>query len=121
MDIRKTLVIGASNKPERYSYKAIKMLREYGHSVIGLSNNAGSIDDLEFKLEYPENEAIDTVTLYVRPDLQADFIKKIIQTHPRRVIFNPGTENPDVYESLALAGISTVEACTLVMLRTQQY
>lgn len=117
----KTLVIGASVNPERYSFKAINMLREYGHKVVAVGLKTGQVLDVEIETGKPYFSAIDTVTLYINPSRQPDFYDYILGLKPRRVIFNPGTENPDFYPLLKTAGIVFEEACTLVLLRTEQF
>jgi len=116
------VVIGASPKPERYSNKAIRMLKEYEHNPIPMApkyekiegeKNFQSLEDIPFN--------IDTVTMYIGPPRQEPVIKDIVKLAPKRVIFNPGTENKAVYEQLNQAGIKVVEACTLVLLKTNQY
>ncbi len=118
---KKTLVIGASLKPERYSNKAIRLLRRFNHPVeaIGLKN--GKVADVELKTGFPDLKSIHTVTLYLGParqDVYYDYLKKL---QPERVIFNPGTENNEFIEILRKQGIETVENCTLVMLNSGLY
>lgn len=116
-----TLVIGASDNPERYSYKAIKMLRGHGHPVVAVGKHKGNVAGVDFVQEIPADLHPDTVTLYVNPSIQKDYYDKIVALKPRRVIFNPGTEN-DEFESLVQKnGIEPVEACTLVLLSTNQF
>lgn len=115
------LVIGASENPERYSNKAIRMLRRYGFEVIALGNRAGQVEDVSIQTEKVVFPDIDTVTIYVGPQNQTDFFQYIPKLRPRRVIFNPGTENPDFYLQLEQSGIDVVEACTLVLLSTGQF
>jgi predicted CoA-binding protein len=118
----KTLVIGASERPSRYAHKAVKLLREYGHEVVATGVREGRIDDVAIQTGQPAFAEVDTVTLYVGPQRQdASLRGYVIGLKPRRVIFNPGTENPAFAEELRAAGIGPVEACTLVMLRTGQY
>jgi uncharacterized protein len=116
------VVIGASNNPERYSNKAMKMLVEFGHTPIPV---APVVTEVEGRQAYARPEdvdtPVDTVTLYVGPARQPDLLEGIIGLKPRRVIFNPGTENPAVYSRLKNADIEPIEACTLVMLRTGQF
>jgi predicted CoA-binding protein len=120
----KVVVIGASTNPERYSNKAIKLLAEYGHAPIPV---APGLAEVEGHAAYARTEdippasGIDTVTLYVGPARQPAILDGIIALAPRRVIFNPGTESPESEERLDAAGIETIEACTLVMLRTGQF
>ena len=115
-------VIGASPREDRYANKAMRMLADHDHTPIPV---APKYETIEGRKVYPSlaqiPEKIDTVTLYVGPARQEEIIKEIIQTAPGRVIFNPGTENPEAYAPLRAAGIEVVEACTLVLLKTNQY
>lgn len=121
-DIKKTtLVIGASSKPERYSNAAVKLLQEYGHPVIALAKRKGSIGSILIQTDLPENEPIDTVTLYVGPQHQPEYYESLLKLKPRRVIFNPGTFNEKLETMLSDAGIETIEHCTLIMLRSNEY
>lgn len=117
----KTLVIGVSENPERYAYKAVRMLREHQHEVIAFGNRAGKIGDVEIQTEWDSSWIPDTVTLYINSKIQEQFVDRIIELHPRRVIFNPGTENPEFQNLLSQHSIEVEEACTLVMLSTGQY
>ncbi len=115
-------VIGASPKEERYSNQAIRLLSEYQHNPIPIAPKHKSIEEKKVyqKLEdIPEK--IDTVTMYVGPARQDAIIKEIVKLAPKRVIFNPNTENKAAYDQLKTAGIEVVEACTLVLLKTNQY
>ncbi|MGV8136541.1 MAG: CoA-binding protein [Mangrovibacterium sp.] len=118
---KRTLIIGASEKPERYSNKAIRKLRAYGHEVIALALQPGQVEDVIFETEKKDFPDIDTVSLYVGPQNQNDFTEYVIGLKPQRVIFNPGTENAGFRKKLRQAGIQTEEACTLVLLGTGQY
>jgi len=118
---KKTLVIGASTNPARYSYLAIKSLREHGHSVVALAKKEGQVADVDLQTEFPENEDIHTVTMYVGPQNQPEYKDLLLDLHPDRVIFNPGTENIDLIVDLETSGIEAIEGCTLVMLNTGQY
>lgn len=118
---KRTLVIGASPKPERYAYKAAVMLKEYGHEVYAFGPRSAMIEQTKIETEWPAGQDFDTVTLYINPQIQADYETKILALQPKRVVFNPGTENQAFEARLQAAGIEPVEACTLVMLRTQQY
>jgi len=117
-----TLIVGLSNKPDRYAYRAAKMLKAYGHQVEAFGLKPETVLDIHVKTVWNEiHPGPDTVTLYVNPARQAEMIPHIIQLKPRRIIFNPGTEN-DAFESLAQkAGIQTEIACTLVLLATGTY
>lgn len=116
------VVIGASANEERYSNKAMKMLVEYGHLPIPVAPLAGSI--LGYKVHTGIGDIdgkVDTVTMYVGPARQQGMIDEIIALQPKRVIFNPGTENPTEYDRLKTAGIAVLEDCTLVLLKTNQF
>ncbi len=117
----KTLVIGASTNPDRYAFKAIKSLRQHNYDVIAHGLKSGLVADVEIKTEWPVNEKIDTVTLYVGPKNQPEYIDRILDLKPRRIIFNPGTENLALEQMANEAGIQCEEACTLVLLATNQY
>lgn len=117
----KTLVIGASTHDYRYSNKAIKLLRAYKHEVVAVGREQGSVSGVEIGYNMPEANDIDTVTLYINPTHQQPYYDKLVALKPRRVIFNPGTENPQLEEILQQNGITTEEACTLVLLNTGQY
>ena len=116
-----TLVIGASENPERYSNRAILMLRSRGVPVHAIGLRAGIVSDVPVQTGQPDFSDIDTVTLYLGPARQADVEDYIIGLSPRRVIFNPGTENPAFEKRLVAAGIGVEEACTLVLLSTESY
>lgn len=117
----KTVVLGASNNPERYAYKAIKMLLHANHEVIPVSNKNAEVFGLPIQSMDHIVSDVDTVTIYVGPQNQKHYTDYILKTKPRRVIFNPGTENPELEELLESNGILTEEACTLVLLTTGQF
>ena len=117
----KTLVLGASTQPSRYSNKAIKLLRAHKHEVLGLGRDLGMVDDVEIKPDFPTDTDIDTVTMYLNPMHQQQYYDKIMAAKPRRIIFNPGAENNELAELAHKNGIATEEACTLVLLNTGQY
>ena len=115
-------ILGASNKPERYSNQALRLLAEKGHAVFPVHPALAEIDSHRvFKTLVDIPEPVDTVTLYVSPAHSTGMASAILASKPRRVIFNPGTENPELEQTLAAAGIETVHACTLVLLRTGQF
>jgi predicted CoA-binding protein len=121
MSAEKILVIGASEKTERYSNKAIRMLRKYHYEVVAIGNKAGKIEDVSFGIEKIAFYNIDTVTLYIGEKHQAAYYDYVLSLNPKRIIFNPGTEN-DAFEKMAKANnIQCLEACTLVMLSTGQF
>ena len=121
MAMKKTLVIGASTKPERYSNMAIHALRRYNHNVIALAKRKGKVSDVEIQTEFPEKEDIHTVTMYVGAQHQEEYYNSLLELKPERVIFNPGSENFELAEMLEINGIETIEGCTLVMLNSGQY
>ena len=117
----KTLIIGASNNPERYSYKAAESLLNHGHEIELLGLRPDVIFDKIIDTEKKNYEAINSVTLYVGPQRQPEYYDYILSLKPRRVIFNPGTENDEFVEILTKNGIEAEIACTLVLLSTNQY
>jgi predicted CoA-binding protein len=117
----KTLVIGASENKQRYSNIAMNMLKDYQHEVVAVGNRSGEVSGIPFSKEKRDFQDVDTVTLYLGPQNQADYIDYVDSLNPRRVIFNPGTENQDWMNHLQKRGIETEVACTLVLLRTDQY
>ena len=115
-------VLGASQKPERYSNQAVKLLLKQGHQVIPIHPALKQIEGLPVSASLADiPEKIDTLTLYVSPALSTSMQDEIIKARPRRVIFNPGTENTELTVALVAAGIPTEEACTLVLLNTGQF
>jgi predicted CoA-binding protein len=121
MATKKTLVLGASPNPARYSYLAVNMLHRYNHPVIGIGRRKGNAGEIEIDTEKKPIEDIDTITLYLNPQNQKQYYDYIISLKPKRIIFNPGTENPELYELARKNNIQVLEACTLVMLSTGQY
>lgn len=119
--MKRTVVIGASVNPERYANIAARRLKQYGHEVIAVGLKNGMIGDIPMTKEMKFIEGVDTVTLYVGLRNQPYWYDYILSLKPKRIIFNPGTENP-VFEKMArAAGIETPEACTLVMLSVGNY
>lgn len=121
MNNKKTLVIGASENPERYSNKAINSLRSHGYEVVAIGRRKGMVADITYDKEKVFFENIDTVTLYINPLRQVEYYDYIIALHPKRIIFNPGTENSELATLAADKGIQPVTACTLVLLSTGQF
>jgi predicted CoA-binding protein len=119
--MKKTLIIGASPNSDRYAFKATEMLKEYKHEVYAHGLKKGMIGDSQIQTDWPENIDFDTITLYVGPQNQANYYDKIIHLKPKRVIFNPGTENIEFENLLFKNNIEAIEACTLVMLTTNQF
>jgi predicted CoA-binding protein len=121
MKNKKTVVLGASTKPDRYSYKAITMLVEKGNSVLAIGQNTGEVAGIKIYTKAIPLSKINTVSLYLNPSRQRDYYNYIVDAKPKRVIFNPGTENPEFYQLLQLNNIKVEVACTLVLLTTNQY
>lgn len=115
---KSTLVIGASENPYRYSWMAVNMLKEYGHKVHAVGIRPGQVNGVEIRTGQPAIENLHTISLYVGARHQPDLYSYILGLNPVRVIFNPGTENPDLMDILSKAGIAFEVACTLVLLRT---
>ncbi|MBT4792516.1 MAG: CoA-binding protein [Halobacteriovoraceae bacterium] len=116
------IIIGASDKPERYSYQAKNLLSEYGHKTLLVHPRLQQIEGQEVYHGLSEiKETPDTISMYVNPKLSSPLLSDILRLAPKRVIFNPGTENQDLCTELNKHGIKTEEACTLVLLRTGQF
>ncbi len=118
---RKTLVLGASLKTNRYSNIAIHKLVDNNHGVVAIGLKKGNVSGVEIQTDTKELVDIDTVTLYLNPLRQQPYYEYIVSLDPRRVIFNPGTENSEFYQILKTANIAVEVACTLVLLSTDQY
>lgn len=121
MKNKKTLVLGASTKPDRYAYKAIEMLVSAGCAVVAIGQQTGEVAGVKIQTKLMPLKDVDTVTLYLNPARQRDYYNYILESRPKRVVFNPGTENPEFYQLLKANGIEVEVACTLVLLRTGQY
>lgn len=121
MEKKKTLVLGASDNPSRYSYLAITKLRQYGHPVVAIGRKRTMVADVQVEKEMAPYQDIHSVTLYMNPQHQKEFYSYILSLQPQRIIFNPGTENEELIQLANEKGIETSEACTLVMLSTNQY
>lgn len=121
MPNKQTLVIGASENEERYSNMAIKLLTQHGHTVFGIGNRKGQVGNTVIETETKEYSDINTVTLYLNPKLQEAYYDYILGLKPKRIIFNPGTENIILKNLAEAQGITTEDACTLVLLRLGQY
>ncbi len=113
--------MGASPNPSRYGFLATNMLRDYHHEVVPYGIRKGQINDLEIVNELPQDTDFNTVTLYLAPANQKEYYDYILKLKPERVIFNPGTENPELEQKLEENGIKPLEACTLVLLKTGQF
>lgn len=118
---KKTLVLGASDKADRYSNMAVKKLVAYKHDVIAIGNKEAAINNIKIIKDKLAITGVDTVTLYLNPSNQKPYYDYILSLNPKRIIFNPGTENEELEKLAADKGIKTMEACTLVLLSTNQY
>ena len=118
---KKTLVLGASLNPARYSNMAIKRLVSYKQPTLAIGLRKGEVDGVEIVTEKLAFQDIDTVTLYLSPPKQEEYYDYILSLAPNRVIFNPGTENPEFFDLLERNGIEVEVACTLIMLASNQY
>lgn len=121
MALKKTLVLGASENPSRYSNLAIKRLRNAGHPVIAIGRKAAVVADVQIGTEQIPEKDIDTVTMYLNAEHQAAYYDYILSLSPRRIIFNPGAENDTLADLARSKNIDVAEACTLVLLTTNQY
>lgn len=119
--MKRTLILGASSNPSRYAYLAAQKLRNYGHPFLLLGRRKGVALGEEIHTEKVVWEDVDTVTLYINPSHQPDYYDYILSLKPKRVIFNPGTENPEFKNMLLDKNIIPIEGCTLVMLSIGQY
>lgn len=120
-DTKKTLVLGASSNPNRYSYLAIEKLRRFNHPVVAIGKTNGQVGDTAITTIKAPIENIDTVALYLSAANQKEYYDFILSLHPKRLIFNPGAENVELQDLATSNGIHFMEACTLVMLSTGQY
>ncbi|MGN6604254.1 MAG: CoA-binding protein [Ginsengibacter sp.] len=121
MKNKKTLVLGATTNPARYSFLAVNKLREEGHDVVAIGRHTGKVKDVEIISEEKPIEDLDTVTLYLNANNQKPYYNYILAQKPKRIIFNPGAENPELEQLAKEKNIATQQACTLVLLSTGQY
>lgn len=121
MASKKTLVLGASANPERYSFLAINKLRAHNHDVVAIGKKEAIVKDVSISTTHVDVKDIDTVTLYLNPANQVPYYNYILSLHPKRIIFNPGTENAELEDMAQKEGIKVQEACTLVLLSTNQF
>lgn len=119
--MKKTLVLGASLNPSRYSNMAIHRLRSQNIEVVAFGLREGIVKDVVISKEKKYYDQLDSVTLYLNPKNQREYYDYIISLHPTRVIFNPGTENQELIDLLEENGIEAEIACTLVLLSTNQF
>ena len=118
---KKTVVLGASDNPSRYSFLAINKLKAYKHPVVAIGRRSGQVGDITIETTTAAQEDVDTVTLYLNPTTQQPYYDYILGLKPRRIIFNPGTENPELMRKAREQGIEPVAGCTLVMLSAGMY
>lgn len=118
---KKTLILGATENPERYAYKAAHKLTENGHPIVNVGIKKGEVAGQPIQTDKTIFDNIDTITLYVGAKNQPEWYDYILQTKPQRLVFNPGTENTELKNLAQRQGIETVEACTLVMLSVGNY
>lgn len=121
MEKKKTMIIGASNNPSRYSYLVAHKLVRKGYEIINIGIKKGEVAGVSIETIGYGCSDVDTITLYVSPKNQEYYYDYILQVNPKRLIFNPGTENPILKEKAEERGIYTLDACTLVMINTGQY
>ena len=118
---KKTVVLGASGNPSRYSNLAIQRLRQHGHPVVAIGRKAAMVGDVPVTTDKKDAEGVDTVTLYLNQDHQKEYYDYILSLNPKRIIFNPGAENEELAKMAKEKNIKPMEACTLVLLSTGQY
>ena len=119
--MKKTLIIGATNNPGRYASLAAHRLTAHGHSIINIGIKKGEVSGVPIERAGKIYEGVDTITLYVGAKHQTEYFDYILQTKPKRIIFNPGTENKELEDLVEENGIEAMHACTLVLLSTGQY
>ncbi|GAB4448204.1 MAG: CoA-binding protein [Bacteroidales bacterium] len=117
----KTVVLGASPNPERFSYRAIVSLTEHHHEVVAIGKRKGNVAGVEIIQGTPILENVHTVAMYLSPENQKEYYDYILSLNPRRIIFNPGTENNELYKLAEEKGIEVVEWCVLVMLSVNRF
>lgn len=118
---KKTVVLGASANPSRYSYLAVNRLAAHNHDVIAIGKRVSKINQVDILTNTPPEKDVDTVTLYLNANNQKQYYDYIVSLHPKRIIFNPGAENDELAELAVKNNIEPIEACTLVLLSTGQY
>ena len=119
--MKKTLVFGASLRPNRYSNLVIQKLIAHGIETVAFGQKSGEVSGVQIKTNLKEFHNIHTITLYINAQRQPEYYWEITKLRPKRVIFNPGTENPEFYEILKESDIEVEVACNLVLLATGQY
>ena len=121
--MKKTAIIGATTNPSRYAYFAAELLKDHGHEIVPIGIKKGKVADEEILdiRQKPNIEGIDTITLYLGAQNQPEWYEYLLSLRPKRIIFNPGTENEEFQQKAKAHGVETLEACTLVMLRVGNY
>lgn len=119
--MKKTIVLGASPNPSRYSHVAVNRLVNHKHEVVPVGIKEGKIAGLDIQNGWPDIDNVDTITLYLNPKRQETYYDYILGLEPKRIIFNPGTENPELVKLAKEKGIETEIACTLVLLSVGEY
>ena len=115
-------VLGASDEPERYSYKAVHLLEEKGHTAFPVNPKLKALEGWKVYASLKDlPEPVHTLSVYVSPKISSQLGAEILRLKPRRIIFNPGAENPELAALASAQGIRTLDACTLVLLRTNQF
>lgn len=118
---KRTLIVGATPNETRYANIATHILLDFGHEVVLFGIKKGEVREIPILNEWPINADIDTITMYINPRLQEQYYEQILALQPKRIIFNPGTENVELVALAKKGKIETLDACTLVLLRTGQY
>ena len=118
---KKTVVLGASENPSRYSYLAVRKLVNHNHPVVAIGKRKGKVGDVAIETDHLPISDVDTITLYLNPKNQQEYYDYILSLQPKRIIFNPGTENDELIDAAKEAGIEPVLGCTLVMLSIGNY
>ena len=118
---KKTVVLGASPNPARYSYLAVRKLQNHQHEVVAIGKRKGKIGDVEINTGHIPVADVHTITLYLNPQNQQEYYDYILDLQPARIIFNPGTENDELEKRALEKGIEPVQGCTLVMLGSGMY
>lgn len=122
MDSKLNLILGTSSNPHRYSKMAIELLQDKGEEVIAIGSKEAEVGHVKILTSLPDYvNQVHTITIYLRPSLQKQYEKMILDLRPKRVILNPGANNPELQNKLASVGIEVLNACTLVMIQTNQY
>ena len=119
----KTVIIGATPNPSRYAFMAAQSLKTYKHDFVPIGIKKGDVQGQPIQqiTDKPEIKDVDTITMYIGPQRQPPWYDYLLSLKPRRIIFNPGSENPEFARLAGSKGVEVIEACTLVMLRTSQY